>query len=150
MNTNWDSRFLLLAHVVASWSKDPSRKVGAVAVKDRRVLSTGYNGFPCGVADTEERLNNREQKYKFIVHGELNCILNAAREGVSLEGATLYVARLPICGDCAKAVAQSGIKRVVMERRSFDDLDQKWVDSYQTTSKVIFEECGIEITVLSD
>lgn len=148
--TNWDSRFMHIARSVALWSKDPSRKVSAIAVKDRRVLSTGYNGFPRGVADTEERLNNRELKYKFIVHGEMNCILNAAREGVSLEGATIYVTRLPVCGDCAKAIAQCGIKRVVMESTSFADLDKKWVESYESTSKVIFDECGIEITILSD
>lgn len=147
--TNWDSRFMDIARSVATWSKDPSRKVSAIAVKDRRVLSTGYNGFPRGVIDSEERLNNRELKYKLIVHGEMNCILNAAREGISLEGATMYVTRLPVCSECAKAVAQSGIKRVVMESDSFKDMDQRWVDSYKT-SKVIFDECGIEITILSD
>lgn len=139
-----------VAREVSGWSKDPSRRIGAVAVKCRRILSTGYNGFPHGMSDTEDRLKDREVKYKFTVHGEMNCVFNAARTGISLEGATMYVTRLPVCGDCAKGIAQAGVTRVVMEEASFKDLDQKWVEQYMTVSKTIFEECGIEISILPD
>jgi dCMP deaminase len=136
----WDIRFLNLAHEYSTWSKDPSRKIGAVAVKDKRVISSGYNGFPRGIADTEERLNDRQVKYKYIVHAESNCVINAAYEGVSLAGSTLYVYGLPVCSDCAKLVVQAGVRRVVMR---CDDVSPNWVESFQI-SKEMFDEVGID------
>ena len=137
--TKWDFRFLRLAREVSTWSKDPSTKIGAVACKDKRILSMGYNGFPSGIEDTNDRLENKEQKYKFVVHGEMNCIYNATLNGVSLKSATMYVYGLPICNECAKGIIQVGINRVVM---CFTDASQKWQTSF-LTSKTMFEESGI-------
>ena len=80
----WDGRFLDIAREISTWSKDPSRKIGAIAVRDRKILATGYNGFPKGIEDTPTRLNIREVKYQYVVHAEMNCIYNAAENGVSL------------------------------------------------------------------
>lgn len=109
--TNWDYRFIKLAREVSTWSKDPSTKVGAVIVKDRRILGTGYNGFPRGIEDTEERYNDREKKYPLIVHAELNAILNCEKRP---EGANLYIwPGSYCCYECSKAIIQSGIRCVI-------------------------------------
>ena len=119
----WDLRFLELAELVASWSKDPSTKVGAVIVgPGGEIRSTGFNGFSRGVEDTDERLNNREEKLALVVHAEMNAILNAARFGTRLEGCTMYVAAMdqsgavwggPPCTRCSLDVIQAGISTVV-------------------------------------
>lgn len=110
MNEKWDLRFLELAEHIKNWSKDPSTQVGAVVVDDNRhVVSMGYNGFPRGVADDPDRLEDRPTKYKFVVHAEINAIVNAP---TSVRGCTLYSPLFP-CNECAKAIIQSGIKRVV-------------------------------------
>jgi dCMP deaminase len=136
---DWDLRFLKMASEVGEWSKDPSRKIGCVIVKDRRILATGYNGFPRGIADTEERLNTRELKYKYVVHGEMNAIYNAIQHGVSLNGATLYAVGLPICSECAKGIIQVGIKRVVIPKQ---DIPTHWQESCEFTKK-LFGETGV-------
>ena len=99
MIDKWDDRFLDIAREISTWSKDPSRKIGAIAVRDRKILATGYNGFPKGIEDTPSRLNIREIKYQYVVHAEMNCIYNAAENGVSLRDSTLYIFGLPVCGD---------------------------------------------------
>ena len=80
-----------MARNVASWSKDPSTKVGAVAVRDRRMLVSGFNGLPTGVLDTDARLKDRDQRLKLTTHAEANCVAFAARAGICLNGATVYV-----------------------------------------------------------
>ena len=116
MSSKWDIRYLQLAENIASWSKDPSTQIGAIAVGTKgQVLAQGYNGFPRGVEDRVEYYEDRETKYKYVVHAEMNVIYNATYNGVSLDGATLYVTGLPVCSDCAKGVIQVGIKRVVMK-----------------------------------
>lgn len=141
MNDKWDQRYLKLAYEVAQWSKDPSSKIGAVTVGAKgQVLSQGFNGFPRGIADLDTRLNNRETKYKFVVHAEMNAIYNATYNGVSLDGSTLYVYGLPICSECAKGVIQVGIKRVVMPQQ---EMPEKWRDSW-LTSMNFFSEAGVE------
>ena len=108
---NWDKRFLELAKLVGSWSKDPSTQVGAVIVdKDKRIVSIGFNGFPKGVEDSEKRLVDREQKYDIIIHAEANALMFA---GKSVEGCTLYTWPFQPCSRCAGLIIQSGIKRVV-------------------------------------
>lgn len=103
-----------MAKEVASWSKDPKKKVGAVLVRDKRVLSTGYNGFPTGISD-DFRLDKTSEKLSLVIHAELNAILNAGKHGVSTEGATLYVT-YPPCNHCSLSIIQAGIQRVVMPR----------------------------------
>jgi len=140
--STWSSKYLKLAKHVSTWSKDPSTKIGAVAVGDRgQILSTGYNGFPRNIKDSNDRLQNRESKYKYVVHGEMNCIYNATLNGVSLNEADLYVYGLPICSECAKGVIQVGIKRAFMCYP--ETIRDKWKDSYKITSEM-FDEVGIQ------
>ena len=112
---NWDERFLELAKHVASWSKDKT-KVGAVIVDPttKQVVGLGYNGFPRGVEDSEERLSDRAVKYNFICHAELNAILNSNK---SVRDCDIYVyptfMEPACCPECSKAITQSGIKRVL-------------------------------------
>ena len=137
----WNNRYLALAEQVASWSKDPSSKIGAVAVGDKgQILSQGYNGFPRGVNDSEDRYNDRPTKYKLVVHAEMNVIYNATYNGVSLHGSTLFVFGLPVCSDCAKGIVQVGIKKIIMPAQ---EIPQSWEDSW-ALSKSIFEEAGVE------
>jgi len=146
MNTldKWDNRYLSLAKEVASWSKDPSTQVGAVTVGAKKeVLSQGFNGFPRGIKDTDERYNHRETKYKFVVHAEMNAIYNATYSGTSLDGATLYIYGLPICSECAKGIIQVGIKKVVIEKSK--ELDN-WNESLRL-SQEMFSEAGVELII---
>lgn len=140
----WDKRYLMLAREVSTWSKDPSTKVGAVTVgRKKEVLSQGFNGFPRGILDTEERYQNRETKYKFVVHAEMNAIYNATYSGASLDGATLYVYGLPICSECAKGIIQVGIKKVVIEKSK--ELNN-WNASVEL-SKAMFIEAGVALII---
>ena len=141
-STVWNDRYAQLAKHIASWSKDPSRKIGAVAVGSKgQILAQGYNGFPRGIADTEERLNNREEKYKYVVHAEMNVIYNASHSGISLDGADLYVYGLPVCSECAKGILQVGIRRVFI--LVDEKIPQIWVDSWNRT-RAMLEEANIE------
>jgi len=140
MASKWDLRFLEMAKLVATWSKDPSRKIGAVAVNNRQVIATGYNGFPAGIEDTLERYQDRETKYEFVVHAEMNCIFNAGKNGMSLKDSTMYVYGLPVCHECAKGIIQTGVKRVVIHDEKYTDL--KWVNSFKKTLN-LFSEAGI-------
>lgn len=110
--SKWDRRFLLLASVIAEWSKDPSTKVGCVIVgPDREIVSTGFNGFPRGVCDLEARME-RPEKYFWTSHAESNAVAQAARIGARLKGCTAYVTHQP-CASCARSLVQAGIERVV-------------------------------------
>jgi len=143
--SNWDKRYLGLAKEVSTWSKDPSSKIGAVAIGSKgQVLAQGYNGFPRGIYDGDIRYNDREIKYQYIVHAEQNVIYNATYNGVSLDGATLYVWGLPVCSECAKGVIQVGIKRVVMPAADYPD---KWVESFEKTGDM-FGEAGVEFELI--
>jgi len=146
----WDSRFINLAKEYSSWSKDPSSKIGAVAIDpiSRRVLSGGYNGFPRGVEDSDERLNVREVKISLVVHAEMNVIYNATRAGVSLEGSHLYVWGLPICSECAKGIIQVGIQKVIITEESINK-NSRWIESWYRT-KCMFSESGVEIKIIKE
>ena len=142
MSNKWDKRYIGLAKEIAKWSKDPSKQIGAVAIGDKgQVLAQGYNGFPRGIEDTEDRYNNREEKYKYVVHAEMNCIYNATYNGVSLEGATIYISGLPVCSECAKGLIQVGIKRVVYHT-GLDIVPNKWKESNDQTIE-LFSEADI-------
>lgn len=137
----WDKRFLNLAKEISTWSKDPSTKIGAVLVNDeKRILATGYNGFPKGIHDSEMRYHDRETKYKYVVHAEMNAIYNATYNGISLNDSTLYVWGLPVCSECAKGVIQVGIKRIVMPKADYPD---RWIESFRK-SRELFTEAGLE------
>lgn len=145
----WDKRWLRRAYEISMWSKDPSTKVGAVVVNNlNQSVGEGFNGFPRGVDDDWKRYEDREQKYKFIVHAEVNAILLA---GQAARGSTLYVypsfAIPNVCNECAKAVIQSGIKRVVGFTPKPEDAERakRWKDSI-LISKTMLEEAGVKIS----
>jgi dCMP deaminase len=141
---SWDLRFLDLAKSISSWSKDPSTQVGAVAVKDRRVLGTGYNGFPKGVADLPGRLGDRGEKLLRTVHAEANIITHAARHGVSLEGSTVYVWPFLPCSNCCTLLIQAGIVRVVAPNFPIPD---RWEASF-ALSRSMFNEAKVNLTLV--
>ena len=138
-----------MAKEYSSWSKDPSVKVGAIAInpKTRQILSGGYNGFPRGIADTNERLVDRPTKYKYVVHAEANMIYNATYTGVSLNGSHVYIYGLPICSECAKAIIQVGVEKIFILE---NDLDKSvvWKESWELT-KEMFNESGVEFELLT-
>lgn len=136
----WDRHFIRVARECALMSKDPSSQIGAVVVKDRRIISTGFNGFPPGIAD-DDRLRNREQKLKMVVHAELNALLRAGRDA---QGATLYLwgFRGPPCTECTKHVLAAGIARVVSSGTPTPD---RWQASLSTSSAML-NEAGVGYT----
>lgn len=134
-------QFMPLAETIATFSKDPSTKVGAVIIDaDCNVLAMGFNGFPRGVADTDERLCHKTTKYALVVHAEANAIAASARTGRRLEGATIVVSSLFPCVDCAGLIAQAGIKKVIAPRIA----NERWKESNEL-ARVIFTEAGLEI-----
>jgi dCMP deaminase len=110
---SWDNYFLDIAEATATRCKDESQQVGAVLVRDRQLLATGYNGFPAGVNDSVPERHERPAKYMWTVHAEINAILQAGKHGVSTAGASIYVTPLSPCLGCAKAIVQAGIKEIV-------------------------------------
>jgi len=138
----WDYRFLQLAETVASWSKDPSTKVGSVVVDtNRRVIGLGYNGFPRGVKDDSYRYEDRELKLKLVCHAERNALDNAPG---SVEGATLYATLFP-CHECVKSIIQRGISKVV----TFVPPPGKSLLYNYEFSYIMFKEAGVQLHQLA-
>ena len=140
---SWDEYFMGVALLAAMRSKDPNTQVGCCIVdSEKRILSTGYNGFPTGCSDDDFPWDRtgEETKYPFVVHAELNAILNA--HGKNLVGSKLYVALFP-CNECAKAIIQSGIREVVY-------LSDKYAATPSTlASKRMLSSAGIKLTRLN-
>lgn len=138
---HWDRWFIGLAQYVATASKDPSTQVGAVIVDKRnRVISMGYNGFPRGVKDTPERLNDREVKYSMVVHGEINALLFATQP---LDGTTLFLWPFLSCSKCTAIIINAGIKRVVAPL-SFNPRWEKSIELSQT----LYHEAGVQVVLI--
>lgn len=134
----WDKRFLELAKCVASWSKDPSTKTGSVIVRpDKTIASMGFNGFPRGIVDDPALLHVREEKYKRVIHCEMNAIL-FARE--PLNEYTLYNWPFCSCARCAVHVIQAGIVRVVYPDAPCPD---RWKDDTELAER-LFVEAGVK------
>lgn len=141
MNQKWDKRFIEMAALISTWSKDPSTKVGAVIVdSNKRVISVGYNGLPARVDDTEERLTNRDLKYKTIVHAERNAIIFARQD---LTYSTLYTYPFMPCATCASMVIQAGITEVVAPRND----NPRWQADFELTEQ-LFNEAGVFLRLL--
>jgi dCMP deaminase len=136
----WDFRFLSLARFIASWSLDPSTKVGAVITDGRRIISIGYNGLPQNVFDSSERLENREIKYKMIVHAERNAIIFAQR---SLANCTLYTWPFMSCSACAGMIIQAGIVRVVAPIND----NPRWKEDFEIAD-IMFTEAAVKLDLL--
>ena len=143
MVISWEEYFMGLAHLSALRSKDPNTQVGACIIdKENKVVSIGYNGMPRGCDDHDfpwqregDFLNT---KYAYVVHAELNAILNSPRP---VKGCTLYVSLFP-CNECAKAIIQSGIKKVVYESDKYDGTEGN------VASKKMLKEAGVELQQL--
>ncbi len=147
MSEKWDRHFLGMALYHSRLSKDPSTQVGAVIVgPDREILSGGFNGLPRGIADTAERLNDRDMKLKLVVHAEMNALLAAARTGMRLKGCTLYLAATddtgmvwggPPCTRCTVEIIQVGIGEIV----SFPvkAVPSRWHDDLKLARQLIGE-----------
>lgn len=143
MVISWDEYFMGLAHLSALRSKDPNTQVGACIVdEDNKVVSIGYNGMPRGCQDNkmpwEREGGFLTTKYAYVVHAELNAILNSPR---SVKNCTLYVSLFP-CNECAKAIIQSGVKKVVYESDKYDGTDGN------IASKRMLNDAGIELVQL--
>jgi dCMP deaminase len=142
----WERRMMDMATLVASWSKDPSTKCGCVIVRpDWTIASVGYNGFPRGVIDSEERYADRPTKYEMVVHSEANAILSA---GERLDGCSLFVVPMPPCARCTALIIQAGIEQVVCPQPS-DDQVSRWGKSFELTSKML-HEAGVEMVFLHE
>lgn len=139
---SWDEYFMGIAMLSAERSKDSNTQVGACIVNgERKIVSVGYNGMPIGCCDDEmpwerEGESTLDTKYPFVCHAELNAILNSSASGLS--GCTLYVTLFP-CNECAKAIIQSGIRRVVY-------FSNKYADTESTAAAMLmFKKCGVEL-----
>jgi dCMP deaminase len=145
MSSNWDKKWIELCNLVASWSKDRSRKVGAVIVDSRNtVVCHGWNGFPRGIDDTIEARHQRPDKYKWTEHAERNAIYNACSKGVSLIGTTMYLLWYP-CADCARAIIQCGISTIVCVEPDWND------PTYSHDFNIVremFQEVGVSVRYL--
>lgn len=142
---SWDQYFMGLAHLSAFRSKDPSTQVGAVIVDEKhRVVSIGYNGLPRGCDDNEFPWGRDggmlDSKYAFVVHAELNAILNSPRP---VTGCAIYVSLFP-CNECAKAIIQSGITKIVYESDKYADTDAV------KASKRMLIAAGVELLQLQE
>lgn len=140
---SWDEYFMGLAHLSAKRSKDPNTQVGAAIVSpEHRVVGIGYNGFPNGCDDNEFPWEREGEfactKYPFVVHAELNAILNST---TNLSGCSIYVSLFP-CNECAKAIIQSGISRIVYESDKYADTDGT------KASKRMLKAAGVELVQL--
>jgi len=134
----WDKRFIEMASFVGTWSSCLRRKVGAVVVKDKRILTTGYNGAASGINSCVERnecLRNKlgiesgtRQEICYAIHAEQNAIVQAAKMGVSLDGATIYITHQP-CSMCARMIINSGIKRIVYAEGYPDEFSLELLES---------------------
>lgn len=140
--SKWDQRFIELSRYVSDWSKDPSAKVGAVVVSKRGgAISLGYNGFPIGVEDSADRLQDTDIKLELVVHAEQNALISA---GPKADGATVYVWGKPVCSRCAGLIIQAGIKRVVALSPNVVDKESKWYKTGKLSIEM-FEEAGIQV-----
>lgn len=138
MSELWNKRFMELSHLVSTWSKDRKKKVGAVITDGGRVISTGCNGFPSGTNDDIEERHQKPLKLSYFVHAEINAVCAAARNGIKTKDTTIYVTFHP-CAECAKAIIQSGIKKVVCYP---PDLNSSWAET-SAIAKSMFDETGV-------
>lgn len=135
--TNWDKRFFELAKHIATWSKDPSTKVGAVIVdNNKRIISTGYNGYPRTLKD---EYKDRDEKIAYTIHAENNAILFS---NIRLDSTTIYSTHLP-CTHCSSLILQVGITKVVTTLPS-EDFATRW----NTDGITMLKNNGLEIIIL--
>jgi dCMP deaminase len=140
----WDEYFINIAHQVKLKSKDERTQIGVVMVgKDNEIVSTGYNSFPRGLNDNLSERQERPEKYFWFEHAERNAIYNAARIGVSTLGTTMYMTCDISCADCARAIINSGVSKVVFSRTT-KQWPEIWLESWKRSLQM-FQEAGVEI-----
>lgn len=140
-------KFLPVAKAIASLSKDPSTKVGSIALDENGIiLAVGYNGFPRNVNDDLKRYEDRDVKYKLISHSEQNLVAQAAYAGHSLKGSTVVLSGLYPCSSCAKSLIQAGVKRIITPPPGNN---LRWSDDSEW-SKILFSEASVEIIYVED
>lgn len=136
-------KLIPIAYTIANLSKDPATKVGCIILDDDcNILSTGFNGFPRGVNDSPERYHDRAVKLSMIVHAESNAIAQAARTGARLYDSILIVTAMYPCANCAKLIAQAGIKTVLAP--PIDKNNTKWLEEWSVAT-TIFDEAGVKV-----
>lgn len=142
---SWDEFYIGMCLHVSKKSQDRSTKLGAVIVgNNNEVLSIGFNGFPRGIDDEEERYHERPMKYLITEHAERNAIFNCARQGIATEGATMYLPFDPTpCTRCTRAVIQSGIKRIIGTDVIFTGKGKQW-DEDLALAREMLEQAKIE------
>lgn len=142
MTNKWIIRFMEMSRLIASWSFDPSTKVGAVIVnpETKTVVSEGYNGFPRGIPDIPKNYEDRTTKYSLIIHAEVNAILNALYNGRSVRGCAIFVHGCPVCQECAKLIIQSGITTVFYD----SEPKEQWKESAANAIKIM-EQAGLKV-----
>ena len=139
----WHLRFMRMADLeVAQWSKDKSSKVGALIVDGREIVTTGFNGLPRGCNDNAPERHERPEKYNWFIHAEPNAIFNAARQGKSTLGCSMYLNWYP-CDQCAGFIVQAGIKRLFADKEPEWE-HEKWGEKF-IRAKTILEEGGVEV-----
>lgn len=132
----WENRWMDLAKLVATWSKDRSRQVGCVIVDDRQaVVALGWNGFPRGVDDLVDMRHVRPAKYMWTEHAERNAVYNAAAQGQQVRGCVMHVTLFP-CADCARAAVQAGIKKIICPKPQDDS---KWSEHFKVAEEMLHE-----------
>lgn len=142
---NWNEYFMELARLVASKSKDQSVKVGVVIVgPDHEIRSSGYNGFPRGIDESDLKRWDRPIKYEWVEHAERNAIYNAARMGTPTNGCIMYL-ESPPCTDCGRAIIQAGIKEIVVTTQNPFKDRKDWRKSIQFACNML-EEGGVKVT----
>ena len=139
--SNWDDWWLGLAEYVSTRSKDPSTQVGAVIARDKEFISFGYNGFPPQIEDKKEWYEDRETKYRLVIHAEANAILN--NRGMDLRGAACYTFPLTPCGECAKLLVAAGIRRVVA-RIGLDVREEQRDPAKIKQATEVFDKAGVD------
>lgn len=143
-SVSWDDYFMTMVYLVAMKSKDENTHIGTVVVGlDNEIRSTGYNSFPRGLNDVLSERQERPLKYRLIEHSERNACYNAGLIGVSLKGCRMYTSGVP-CTDCARAVIQSGIKEVIVDKSWNDDNYAHWLEEAQISLQM-FKECGVKV-----
>jgi dCMP deaminase len=145
---SWDDYFMTMVYLVASRSKDQSTHIGAVIVGDKNeVRSLGYNSFPRGLKDDVLERQERPEKYFWFEHGERNAIYNATLMGVSLKDCRMYTNGIP-CMDCARALVQSGINEVIVDKKWDADNSEKWSENAKRSLEM-FSEVGVKVRYYS-
>ena len=144
--THWDRRFLRIAEEIRTWSKDPGTKVGCVLVKDRRMIATGYNGFPTTLSDSLGLYKDRNYKLAVTVHAEANAIMNAAKNGAKTQSCTAYVT-FPPCSQCAASLIQAGVETVVCPDPA--TAPERWRESFKLANNMLYE-AGVKFFYYSE